>query len=157
LATISGGSAVFFGIKTSSSGTLPSHTIAGQMTAMEYLMDFGMENVEIHNVGLRMKLQEGLVGLGLTVLGAMNSEVTSHMLTFGLPDDKEAKRFANLLWIEHGLVLEDHRAGAIPKRVAGRRTFERSARVFSRVQHRGGCGQTAGGVEGVINERLKFF
>lgn len=44
-----------FGIKLSSSGTLPAHTIAGQGAAFSYLDSFGMDNVERWNLHLRQK------------------------------------------------------------------------------------------------------
>jgi len=103
-----------FGIKTSSTGTLPSHTIAGQRKSMEYLMDFGMKNVEAYNVGLRMRFQEGLLKLGLPVLGALTASDSSPMITFGLPDDKEASKMANKLWLKHGFYVKITGRGAYP-------------------------------------------
>lgn len=105
-----------YGVKTTSSGTLPPHTIAGQGAAFDYLSGFsgGLDAVEKHNMGLRAYAAAKFAAAGLHVLGAADPVDSAPILTLALPDSHSATWTFRRLYVEHGVFVKSCGAEANP-------------------------------------------
>ncbi|KAH8071187.1 cysteine desulfurase [Aureococcus anophagefferens] len=103
------------GVKTSSSGTVPPAIIAGQGAAFDYLADFGMADVEQHNMGLRARAAAAFSAMGCAPLGALDPAADSApILTIALPDSHDATWTYRKLWLEYGIFVKSTGAASYP-------------------------------------------
>ncbi|KAH8046982.1 cysteine desulfurase [Aureococcus anophagefferens] len=104
-----------YGVKTSSSGTVPPAIIAGQGAAFDYLADFGMADVEQHNMGLRARAAAAFSAMGCAPLGALDPAADSApILTIALPDSHDATWTYRKLWLEYGIFVKSTGAASYP-------------------------------------------
>ena len=91
-------------------GNLPG--VVGLGVALDSLQRTGMDRIERHNLGLRDRLHEGLLGLpAATVVSAAPGPLTSPLVTFELPDGHDSGAFRGRLLEAHRMVVK-----TVPKR-----------------------------------------
>jgi len=86
-------------------GNLPG--VVGLGVAIESLQMTGMARIEQHNLGLRHRFYEGLLGIpAVSVVSAPGGPLSSPLVTFELPDSRDSGEFRVRLLNAHRMVVK---------------------------------------------------